>query len=73
MTTESEHLRLTINGEPQTLPSPMTVHALLEHLGVDNRQVAVERNREIVPKTEYPQTALRDGDDLEIVTFVGGG
>lgn len=73
MASESEPLKLRINGEPQALPAAMTVQALLEHLGVDHRQVAVERNRQIVPKSAYLNTPLCDGDDLEIVTFVGGG
>ena len=73
MATDSEQLHVTINGESHSLSSPLTVDALLANLGIDQRQVAVERNREIVPKTAYPNTALSDGDELEIVTFVGGG
>ena len=66
-------LTLRINGEQQSVPAPITVDALLAHLAVDNRQVAVERNRTIVPKTEFDSTELAEGDEIEIVTFVGGG
>lgn len=73
MASDSEHLQLQINGEAQDLPGPITVQGLLERLGVDHRQVAVERNRKIVTKSDYLATSLCDGDELEIVTFVGGG
>ena len=64
---------VVVNGERRAIPSGMTVLALLEDLGLDPTQVAVERNREIVPRAEYPATALVAGDALEVVTFVGGG
>ena len=64
---------LRVNGESRTVPSPMTVAGLLAHLEVDTRQVAVERNRAIVSKADYATTELEAGDQLEIVTFVGGG
>ncbi len=66
-------LRLTVNGESHSFAGPMTVLALVERLGVDTRKVAVELNREIVPRSTYAQVALRDGDALEIVHFIGGG
>jgi thiamine biosynthesis protein ThiS len=66
-------LTLRINGEQHSVPAPITVDALLSHLAVDDRQVAVERNRSIVPKAEFATTELAQGDELEIVTFVGGG
>lgn len=64
---------MRINGEERDVPAPSTVQALLRHLEIDARQVAVERNRAIVPKAEYESTDLAAGDELEIVTFVGGG
>lgn len=64
---------IVLNGEPHPLAAPLTVAELLGELGLDARQVAVERNREIVPRTEHANTVLADGDRLEIVTFVGGG
>ena len=51
----------------------MTVAELVASLGLSAEHVAVERNRAIVPRAEHTQTALRAGDALEIVTFVGGG
>jgi len=51
----------------------MSVMALTELLALDPRKVAVERNLEIVPKSQYQDTALADGDQIEIVQFVGGG
>jgi sulfur carrier protein len=50
-----------------------TVAGLLAELGLAGRPVAVERNREIVPRARHPETELADGDRLELVTFVGGG
>ena len=62
-----------INGEVMAIPSPITVAKLLEHLGVDRKHVAVERNREIVSKAEYESMVVEADDEFEIVTFVGGG
>jgi thiamine biosynthesis protein ThiS len=50
-----------------------SVAALVAELGLDARKVAVERNLEIVPRSAYGQTALADGDRIEIVHFIGGG
>ncbi len=66
-------LSLTLNGEPRTLDGPATVAALLASLGLDQRKVAVERNEAIVPRSLYGETALANGDSLEIVHFIGGG
>jgi thiamine biosynthesis protein ThiS len=65
-------MRLIINGEERQFEA-QTVFALVEQLGIKTDRVAVELNREIVPRAEWPQAALRDGDKLEIVHFVGGG
>ncbi|KPF79217.1 thiamine biosynthesis protein ThiS [Brevundimonas sp. AAP58] len=51
----------------------MTVGSLIEELGFDVRKVAVERNLAIVPRSLHAQTALADGDRIELVQFVGGG
>ncbi len=67
-----DSMKLTINGEPQ-LSSAETLGALIEHLGMKPDRVAIELNREIVPRDQWPQTPLHDGDRLEIVHFVGGG
>jgi thiamine biosynthesis protein ThiS len=66
-------LRLTVNGEPQRMAEGATVAILLERLGLAARKVAVERNREIVPRSEYATTSLAEGDALEVVHFIGGG
>src|SRR6266851_10309209 len=65
-------MNLTINGENQVFASK-TLGALVEHLGMKSDRVAIELNREIVPRDQWPQTPLHDGDRLEIVHFVGGG
>ncbi len=70
---EERNLRLHINGEQRSYSAPMTVAELLKALGVDARQVGVERNKTLVPKADFPTVRLADGDELEIVTFVGGG
>jgi sulfur carrier protein len=62
-----------LNGEARPIVVGQTVSDLLRELGLDSRQVAVERNREIVPRAEHPSAVLADGDQLEVVTFVGGG
>ncbi len=66
-------MRITINGESRELAAGLSVTALLTHLGIDNRKVAVERNLEIVPKSAFAATEIQDGDRLEIVHFIGGG
>ena len=66
-------LRLRINGEDRILSGPMTVAELLAHLDVNERQVGVERNKTLVRKYEFSTVQLADGDELEIVSFVGGG
>jgi len=65
-------LNLVVNGEPRTFVGG-PVAALVTELGLDLRKVAVERNLEIVPKSLFAQTALTDGDRIEIVHFIGGG
>lgn len=61
-----------INGTEYDL-SGKTLACYLAASKYDSRRIAVERNGEIVPKSLYEQTVLRDGDSLEVVTFVGGG
>jgi thiamine biosynthesis protein ThiS len=65
-------MNLTINGESQVF-SAETLAALVEQLGMKADRVAIELNREIVSREQWPQTPLHDGDRLEIVHFVGGG
>lgn len=64
---------VTLNGESRTLDGPVSVAGLLATLGLQTRKVAVERNEEIVPRSQYTATWLASGDALEIVHFIGGG
>jgi thiamine biosynthesis protein ThiS len=66
-------VRIEVNGKARELPEGATVAALLAELGVGGARVAVERNREIVPRAEHSSVRLAEGDTLEVVTFVGGG
>ena len=67
-------LKLQINGEERSVSiEPASLAGLLDHLGLKVDRVAVELNREIVPRDRWPATLLADGDKLEIVHFVGGG
>ncbi len=65
-------MRVTINGESTEIPEGLTLGRLLEHLKLEG-PVAIEVNREIVPRVDHPSHEVRDGDSLEIVHFVGGG
>ena len=62
-----------VAGQPRELEPGATVATLLETLGLDPRQLAVERNLELVPRTAHAATLLASGDRLEVVTLVGGG
>jgi sulfur carrier protein len=66
-------MQLMVNGAATEVPDGLTVRGLIEHLGLTDGPVAVEKNREIVPRGEHAATALAPGDVLEIVHFVGGG
>jgi sulfur carrier protein len=69
-------MKLRINGEERDFsgsPAPLTLAALVEILGMKADRVAVELNLDIVPRDRWAETALNDGDRLEIVHFVGGG
>ena len=69
----SAELRITVNGESRTVAAGASIADLLESLGVASPRIAVERNRDIVPKAEYAETALAEGDVFEVVELVGGG
>ena len=66
-------MKLIINGEEKSFDSALTLAALVEGMGMKPDRVAVELNREIVARGDWPHTRLADGDRLEIVHFVGGG
>jgi thiamine biosynthesis protein ThiS len=65
-------MQIQLNGEGKNI-SATTVLGLLESLGIDPKRVAVELNKEILPKPQYAEKTIADGDKIEIVHFVGGG
>ena len=66
-------MHLFINGDEKAFDGPLSLAQLVEQLGMKGDRVAVELNREIVARTQWTETMLKDGDQLEIVHFVGGG
>ena len=69
----SAEVTIKVNGEILSVPAGASVADLLERLGVATPRVAVERNKDIVPKADYRATALAEGDEFEVVELVGGG
>jgi sulfur carrier protein len=69
----SGDMQVTINGAAREVPEPLTVRALIEHLGLGGGPVAVEINRAIVPRASHATREVKSGDVIEIVHFVGGG
>jgi thiamine biosynthesis protein ThiS len=67
------NLQAVVNGAPMELPLGTTILDLLKILEIGNVPVAVEQNLEIVRKTDYAQRIVSEGDNIEIVHFVGGG
>jgi sulfur carrier protein len=66
-------MRIVVNGQEKTLPAPVTVAALLGELGMSGKRVAVEVNREIVPRSRHDEVRLQDNDRVEVVFAIGGG
>jgi sulfur carrier protein len=66
-------IEVTVNGAAHRLERTVSLVALLERLEMAGKKIAVERNGEIVPRSQHAQTEVRDGDRLEIVVAVGGG
>ena len=66
-------MRLRINGDDKELADGLTVAQLLDELSLEPTRVAIERNKQLVRRTTFAETPLADGDELEIVTLVGGG
>jgi len=66
-------VEISINGRPRELGEQVTVAELLLELGLAEKHVAVEVNRELVPRQQHTRHVLADGDQVEIVTLVGGG
>jgi thiamine biosynthesis protein ThiS len=66
-------VKITLNGDPFEIAGPLTVSDLLVHLEIDARRVAVEHNLTVLKRTAFGSTEVREGDEVEIVNFVGGG
>lgn len=66
-------MTIKLNGDPHELEQPLSVSALLAQLEIDARRVAVELNLAVVKKAAYDSSIVSDGDEVEIVNFVGGG
>ena len=66
-------ITIHLNGETHRVPEDLTLVALLDWLQLPADRVAVERNLEIVPRNQWSQTTIGEGDRLEVVNFVGGG
>lgn len=66
-------MQISVNGKPVEVAAGTTVARLLDELGYAAGRIAVERNQEVVTRARYGETALVDGDRLEVVGFVGGG
>jgi len=66
-------MNVVVNGESRELPEGLSVAALLRYLGMAGERVAIERNKEILPRAQWESTVVQAGDRFEIVYFVGGG
>jgi thiazole synthase len=68
-----QSLAILVNGEPRRVSVGASIAAMLTELGLDPQRVAVERNRDVVPRSSLEDVTVEDGDQYEIVHFVGGG
>ncbi|HTN94259.1 MAG TPA: sulfur carrier protein ThiS [Gallionella sp.] len=66
-------ISVNINGVSRQLPEPASITALIEEMGLTGKRIALERNGEIVPRSQFAAQQLADGDTLEVVVAVGGG
>ena len=66
-------MKITLNGDPFELSAPLTVSELLSHLQIDPRRVAIEHNLVVIKRSTFDTTRVDEGDQVEIVNFVGGG
>lgn len=66
-------MNIKVNGESIEILDPLTIDGLLKRFNLDGTRVAIERNLEIVPKSNYSEINIADGDQIEIVHFIGGG
>lgn len=65
--------QITVNGQARSLAAMARISDLVAELNLDPRKVAIELNRSIVPRSAYAETPIREGDAVEIVSFIGGG
>lgn len=66
-------MNISVNGKRHVIKAGINVQQLLEVIGMETRQVVVELNRDILPQSGYSEISLKDGDQLEVIQFVGGG
>ncbi|MFL6275184.1 MAG: sulfur carrier protein ThiS [Blastocatellia bacterium] len=66
-------MTIVLNGEPKEIPASLTVTELIETLGLPSERLAIEVNRRIIRRADWPATTLAEGDKVEVVHFVGGG
>lgn len=66
-------MQIRLNGEPKNLDKEIPISVLLDELGLDRDRVAVELNRRILKRSDFEDVTVDDGDEVEVVTFVGGG
>lgn len=66
-------MKILLNGQEKSFSTPVTISALLQEMGLSERRVAVEVNREIVPRSRHDEVELKDNDRVEVVFAIGGG
>jgi thiamine biosynthesis protein ThiS len=66
-------VKIRLNGDPFEIAGPLSISALLAELKVEPRRVAVEHNLDVIKRARYDTTVINEGDEVEIVNFVGGG
>lgn len=66
-------MKITLNGQEKSLKAPMTIAAMLREMGLAERRVAVEINREIIPHSQHGELLLQENDRVEVVFAIGGG
>ena len=66
-------VKILVNGEERRVEPGLSIEGLLELLGVKGRPIAVARNQDVIPRSDYPSVTLKEGDRIEIIHPVGGG
>lgn len=66
-------MKITLNGEETVLDKQMNISHLIEKFSLDTRKIAVEKNLEIVPRSKFAEEPVNEGDNIEIIHFIGGG